>query len=671
MSENLDKLQQKQVLAYAKDLVKIYEAEKEKRANLELANKKLRATLDGISEGIVTLDEKYKIIEANLAFSKIAGLPLEKIIGKPMQISLSGEGWTELHNSIDKISNPQEITINPDKQKEQFFKVILSPISNKKNKFESMVITFQDISQRERNNRLKEEFLGLISHEIRTPLAGIIGFAELLQGTLSEQMSDDDLELFQLMKDSSDRLTRTIEELVDAAQFSETATADRIEFDLISAVNESIYQVQYKLDTQNIKIQFQEPDISFTVYGFEDQIIKAIQHLLENAIEFSLDNSNIDVKVFKSDEMVVVEVQDYGEGIPENQLEIILNHFNQSEFYMNRKHEGLGLGLSIVKKIAVLHHGKIELESKPGKGTKAVFSLPVFEKKKDTEKSTDIDELKKQIVHYKQQTKNYAEELAATYTSKKDISKKLFKTQQQIIRADKLATMGQMAAGIAHEVNNKLTPMLGQIQLLLMGKDQLDPNTLHWLQIINDSGFKAADMLRQILDFTHKSNESFEPVDIANLINKTVTLFDYRFRKSSVELIKQLEQEQIEVFGNAGQLEQVFTNLIGNAIDAMGESGQLTIEAAVKEEIKKEQSVSWAEINITDTGSGMDKETQESIFEPFFTTKEEGKGTGLGLFITHQIIENHGGSIDVKSEINKGTIFIIKLNLFKKNNQNI
>ena len=670
MSENLDKLQQKQLLAYAKDLTEIFEKEKEKRTKLEIANKKLLATINGISSGIVTIDETFTIVEANEAFLKIVDNPSETIEGKSLQSYLAESNWNKLYQGIERLNEPDEILINPDNKRLRFYKIIRSPILDSKEKLKGVVLSFIDETQKKKNDMLKEEFLALVSHEIRTPLTAIMGLTPFLEKSLAQYLSDEDREFFAMIQKSSHRLIRTVTELKDAAELSTKLLSEPKVFNLHDAIDEAINNTGQPMNKLNKRIKYLKGDFNPFVYGYNDLVIKAISHLLENALKFSPENSTVTINTNFSEHICKIVIRDQGVGIPAQELDAVFDKFYQVEEHMTRKHEGLGLGLSIVKKVALLHHGKVELESKPGEGTKVEFSLPEYEEKNGYKNVMDTDELKQQVLYLKQQTIKYAEELAATHTSKKDISSKLFKTQQQIIRADKLATMGQMAAGIAHEVNNKLTPLLGQVQLLLMSEDQLDPKILHRLQIINDSGFKAVDILRQILDFTRKSSESFEPVDIANLINKTVTLFEYRFRKSSVELIKQFEQKRIKGLGNAGQLEQVFTNLIGNAIDAMEGGGQLTISAAIKKETKDKQSVSWAEIHITDKGRGMDKKTQESIFEPFFTTREEGKGTGLGLFITHQIIESHGGSIDVKSEISKGTVFIVKLNTFDIKKQN-
>jgi len=665
MSKNLDKLQQKQLLVYAKDLAEIYEKEKEKRTNLEIANKKLLATINGISNAIVTIDETFIIVERNEAFLEIIDNPSETVEGKPLQSYLLEPDWNKLYLGMEQLNEPDEIVINPDNKRLRFYKITRSPIFDSKKKLKGVVLSFIDETQKKKNDMLKEEFLALISHEIRTPLTTIMGLTPFLEESLAPYLSDEDREFFAMIQESSKQLIRTVTELKDAADLSSELLSEPVVFNLHDAIDQAINNTCLPLNKSNKRIKYLKGDFNPFVYGYFDLVIKAISHLLENALEFSPENSIVTINTYLSEHICQIVIRDHGIGIPTQKLDAVFDKFYQIEEYMTRKHKGLGLGLSIVKKVALMHHGKIELESKPGMGTKAIFSLPEYEEKNIFKSVSEADDLNQQVLYLKQQTKKYAEELAATYTSKKDISSKLFKTQQQIIRADKLATMGQMAAGIAHEVNNKLTPMLGQVQILLMNGDQLDPKILHRLQIINDSGFKAVDMLRQILDFTRKGSEIFERVDIIYLINKIVTLFDFRFQKSNVELIKKFERARIEVLGNSGQLEQVFTNFIGNAIDAMPDGGRLTIKAIIKELTQKEQTDSWVEIQFSDTGIGIDEKTQESIFEPFFTTKEEGKGTGLGLFITYQIIENHGGIIDVESEINKGTTFTIKLKAIK------
>ena len=665
MSKKLDKLHQKQLLVYAKDLSELFEKEKEKRTKLEIANKKLLATINGISNGIVTIDETFTIIEANKAFLKIINNPSETIEGKPLQSYLLKSNWNKLYHGIEHLNEPDEILIDPDNKRLRFYKIIRSPFFDKKEKLKGIVLSFIDHTQKKKNEMLKEEFLALISHEIRTPITVIMRLTPFLEESLAQYLSAEDREFFAMIQKSSNQLIRTVTELKDAAELSTELLSEPKVFNLHDAIDEAINNTCLTMNKSNKRIKFLKGDFNPFVYAYNDLVIKAISHLLENSLEFSPENTTVTINTYLSEHICQIVIQDQGIGIPEQELEAVFDKFYQVEEYLKRKHEGLGLGLSIVKKVALLHHGKIELESKPGKGTKAIFSLPEYEEKSIFKNVIDSDELKQQVLYLKQQTKKYAEELAATYTSRKDISSKLLKTQQQIIRADKLATMGQMAAGIAHEVNNKLTPMLGQVQILLMSDDQLDPKILQRLQIINDSGFKAVDMLRQILDFTRKSSELFKRVDIISLINKTVTLFDFRFKKSNVKLIRQFEHEHIEVLGNSGQLEQVFTNFIGNAIDAMPEGGCLTIKVILKEQTPEEQTDPWVEIYFTDTGIGMDEKTQESIFEPFFTTKQEGKGTGLGLFITYQIIENHGGIIDMESENNKGTTFIIKLKSIK------
>jgi signal transduction histidine kinase len=665
MSENLNKLQQRQLLAYAKDLAEIYEKEKEKRKKLEIANKKLLATINGISSGIVTIDESLIIIEANEAFLKIIDNPSETIEGKHIQSYLLKSNWNKLYHGIEQLSEPDEILINPDNKRFRFYKIIRSPIFNNKKKLMGVVFSFIDETQKKKNDMLKDEFLALISHEIRTPLTAIMGLTPFLEESLAQHLTAEDREFFAMIQDSSHRLIRTVTELKDAAELSTEFLSEPKVFNLHDALKEAINITGLLTNNSSKRIKYLKGNFDPFVYGYNDLVIKAISHLLENALEFSAENSTITIKTYLSEHNYQIVIQDQGIGIPVQELEVVFDKFYQVEDHMTRKHEGLGLGLSIVKKVALLHHGKIELESKPRIGTKAIFSLPEYEEKKAFKNVNDSDELNEQILYLKQQSRKYAEELVETYTTTKELSLKLHKSEQHIIRAEKLATMGQIAAGIAHEVNNMLTPIIGHAQLLMLNKDELDPKILHGLQIINDRGFKAANMLRQILNFTHKGSEIFERIDIVNLINKTVTLLGFRFRKSKVELSSQFAQKHIDVFGNSGQLEQVFTNFIGNALDAMPKGGHLSIKVDVKEQTQEEQTDSWVEIYFTDTGIGMDDKTQESIFEPFFTTKKEDKGTGLGLFITYQIIENHGGIIDVESEINKGTTFTIKLKLIK------
>ncbi|TFB13147.1 HAMP domain-containing histidine kinase [Candidatus Marinimicrobia bacterium MT.SAG.4] len=277
--------------------------------------------------------------------------------------------------------------------------------------------------------------------------------------------------------------------------------------------------------------------------------------------------------------------------------------------------------------------------------------------------STKNDEQLKELELLKAQNLQYAKDLAKTFKGRKEVRGKLEKTQEQLVRSDKLATMGQMAAGIAHEVNNMLTPVLASLYMIEKIKDKFEPELAEIIQIANESGKQAVDMLRDILDYSRKGSEDFEEVDVTKILDKSLNLLNFKLKKGRVKLNKKYGDDPVIVPANPGQLEQVFTNLCINAIDAMKEKegGILEIRVDVVDDGGSVKSAKVVQIKFTDDGPGIPEEVRERIFEPFYTTKKEGEGTGLGLFITHGIVEKHGGLISVDSTVGNGSTFVINL----------
>jgi signal transduction histidine kinase len=230
----------------------------------------------------------------------------------------------------------------------------------------------------------------------------------------------------------------------------------------------------------------------------------------------------------------------------------------------------------------------------------------------------------------------------------------LSRTQAQLIHSEKLASLGVLAGGVAHEINNPLMVILGRTELLLMDQDvseEIKPN----LQTICNETERIARIVENLLAFSRRSRqEKIEKVDVNEALERTLMLTQHQLTVANVKLNKELEANLPQVDAAAGQLQQVFMNLIINAGHAMPEGGELTVRTGAIPEDR-------IFIEITDTGCGIPPESINRIFDPFFTTKEEGKGTGLGLAVSRNIVENHGGDIGVRSAVGLGTTFRVIL----------
>jgi C4-dicarboxylate-specific signal transduction histidine kinase len=230
--------------------------------------------------------------------------------------------------------------------------------------------------------------------------------------------------------------------------------------------------------------------------------------------------------------------------------------------------------------------------------------------------------------------------------------------QEQLVQAGKLATLGELTTGVAHELNNPLNNIglfignaTDQLRLGL-----LDPKRLeHELEKALEQVRKATAIISHLRTFGRAAPVSVERVDVDEVIERSLSLMQEQLRLRGIEIELDLCAEELIVLGNAIQLEQVFINLLTNARDALEESPQKTIRIATEndgEEIR---------IAFADTGSGIAAEVEQRIFDPFFTTKEVGTGTGLGLSITYSIVKEHGGEISVSSEPGGGARFLVTL----------
>ncbi len=231
----------------------------------------------------------------------------------------------------------------------------------------------------------------------------------------------------------------------------------------------------------------------------------------------------------------------------------------------------------------------------------------------------------------------------------------LKKSQAQMLQAAKLASVGELAGGIAHEINNPLQILLGHISLMGQGKD-----VMQRIEIIRNQVQRIAQITRQLVNFSRSVPQELEHelVHVNWAINEMVTLVDHQFTNRGIDFDLRFEDNLPPIRANKNYLQQAFLNLLINAKDAMPNGGTMTITT----EFDGKNIV----INFTDNGVGIRKEDIDRIFEAFFTTKEPGKGTGLGLSITRGIVRKLGGEIKVNSVEGHGTTFTIYLPVNKQ-----
>jgi len=230
--------------------------------------------------------------------------------------------------------------------------------------------------------------------------------------------------------------------------------------------------------------------------------------------------------------------------------------------------------------------------------------------------------------------------------------KQLQELNSQLIRTEKLAAMGTLSAGVAHEINNPLASISSLIQMI-QAKPDLDAVTKEKLALISTQITRITQVTKDMMDFARVRPAAKMPVKVDKIIETVLRLasFDKSFQKLNLE--KNLTENLPEIFADTDQMQQVFLNLLLNARDAMPEGGELRIETR--------QTGGEIEIEIADSGSGINEKDLKKIFDPFFTTKSAGKGTGLGLAVCYGIITAHGGRIEVSSNESNGTSFVISL----------
>lgn len=256
--------------------------------------------------------------------------------------------------------------------------------------------------------------------------------------------------------------------------------------------------------------------------------------------------------------------------------------------------------------------------------------------------------------------------MAVDITEHKKSEKERVKLEAQLLQAQKMEAIGQLAGGFAHDFNNILTTILGYGKLL---DDEIDKNSTqgNYVHHILASARRGANLIKALLAFSRKKDISPLPVNLNEVVQELEGFLD-RIIGKDIELSTVLSNKDLVVIANSGLIEQVLMNLATNARDAMPDGGYLIIRTEMMvldyTSIREHGYIrpgEYAIVSFHDSGNGMDEETQVRIFEPFFTTKEVGKGTGLGLSMVYGIVKHHNGHINVYSEPGKGTTFKIYL----------
>ncbi|MFT6967200.1 MAG: signal transduction histidine kinase, partial [Marivirga sp.] len=276
-----------------------------------------------------------------------------------------------------------------------------------------------------------------------------------------------------------------------------------------------------------------------------------------------------------------------------------------------------------------------------------------------TELKTYQEKLEKQTENLENTVQSRTSELQEKNVQLEVTLRELEEAQERLVQSEKMASLGILAAGIGHEINNPLNFIKnGAAALLLKLKereiilDEFNP----FFQIIETGVSRANNIVKSLSHFSREVKSMEELCDINAVLDNCLTIL-YGTYKDKISITKNLDSDIPKVFGNEGKLHQVFLNLLSNAEQAIVEQGEIVITTKYDE--------NRLIVTIADNGCGISPSNLSKISDPFFTTKSPGEGTGLGLYIAYNIIEEHNGEIRVKSKLSEGTIFIVELKINK------
>ncbi len=265
-----------------------------------------------------------------------------------------------------------------------------------------------------------------------------------------------------------------------------------------------------------------------------------------------------------------------------------------------------------------------------------------------------FNSMAEELKQYKDKMENWTRSLEEEVQKK---TAEIVRAQEQLINAEKLASLGRMAAGVAHELNSPLTGIVTFAHLMLKRIPPENTQDAEDLKVIIDQTERCSRIVRGLLGFSRKTASEKANVDMNILIENTLSMVRNQAKFYNIAFDVQLDRTIPEVNVDPNQIQQVFLNLLINSADAMEEKGRIAISSRMADD----DGNKFVELEFTDTGPGIPEDIRSRVFEPFFTTKPTGKGTGLGLAVSYGIIKKHDGQIFVKSEQGKGASFFIRL----------
>jgi two-component system NtrC family sensor kinase len=260
------------------------------------------------------------------------------------------------------------------------------------------------------------------------------------------------------------------------------------------------------------------------------------------------------------------------------------------------------------------------------------------------------------IKRYKDNMENWTKALEEEIQKK---TSEIMKAHDQLINAEKLASLGRMAAGVAHELNSPLTGIVTFSHLMLKRIPRENTQDIEDLEVIIEQAERCSKIIKGLLGFSRKTSAEKVFTNINTLTENTISMVRNQAKFYNIKFNLNFDEFLPPIATDPNQLQQVFINLLINAADAMNERGQVTVSTRVSSDTASGKK--YVEIEFTDTGPGIPEEHLGRVFEPFFTTKPAGKGTGLGLAVSYGIIKKHNGNIFVRSEIGKGASFFVRL----------